>query len=384
MRPGAAQDARAPGAYLRALVVAAALAVFSAPAFAQAPVKGEIRVETGGGYTRIVLRMAEEVETDVRQAGNIVVIGFRRPVEINGEKIAAAAPTYIAASRRDPDGLGLRLALNRRVTVNSMAAGERIFIDLLPESWTGLAPGLPKEVIEELARRAREAEKKLRAQQQSTKREVRPARVRVAVQPTFVRYVFELPDVIPISSERGEEDLTLTFSAPLKFDLADAKATLPKSVAAIESGEIGENSAAVRFTFAGKVDIRGFREDNNYVVDVGVPETSELKIPSAAADKPTPPPSGVAAPQTVPARPEAAMPLRPGPAKAGNEKRSELSAEPAPPAPSAMPTTPAPPPAAQAAAVALPPVQAVDQAPEAPAVVLPDDPPVKFEAGAAA
>jgi len=376
-RPGAAQYARATAAYLRALGVAAALASLVAPASAQAPVKGEVRVETGGGYARIVLRMAEEVETDVRQAGNILVIGFRRPVEINGDKIAAAAPAYIAASRRDPDGLGLRLALNRKVTVNSMAAGERIFVDLLPESWTGLAPGLPKEVIEELARRAREAEKKLRAQQQSAKREVKPARVRVAVQPTFVRYVFELPDVIPISSDRGDDNLTLTFSAPLKFDLADAKATLPKSVAAIDAGEIGDTSVAVRFTFDGKVDIRGFREDNNYVVDVGVPETTELKIPSAAAGRPAPPPSGVAAPQTVPAKPEAARPeaVMPAPAKAGSEKRSAAGEAAAPPAPAA-------PQPAQAAAVTLPPVQAVDQAPEAPAAV-PAAPPAKFEATAA-
>src|SRR5690606_16736144 len=148
---------------------------------------------TSGGYARIVLHLAEEVETDVRQAGAIVVIGFRHPVDIGAEKIAAEAPNYIAAARRDPDGLGVRLALNRKVTVHSMAAGERVFVDLLPENWTGLPPGLPKEVIEELARRAREAEKILRAQQQAAKKTVKPARVRVAVQPTFVRYVFELP-----------------------------------------------------------------------------------------------------------------------------------------------------------------------------------------------
>ena len=49
-----------------------------------------------------------------------------------------------------------------------MAAGERLFIDLLPDSWTGVPPGLPKEVIEDLARRAREAERNLRAQRQLT------------------------------------------------------------------------------------------------------------------------------------------------------------------------------------------------------------------------
>ena len=66
----------------------------------------------------------------------------------------------MSAARRDPDGKGIRIALARKVTMNSMAAGERLFVDLLPDTWTGLPPGLPRDVIEELARRAREAETK--------------------------------------------------------------------------------------------------------------------------------------------------------------------------------------------------------------------------------
>jgi long-chain acyl-CoA synthetase len=39
----------------------------------------------------------------------------------------------------------------------------------LPDTWTGLPPGLPREVIEDLARRAREAEKKVRQQRSLAK-----------------------------------------------------------------------------------------------------------------------------------------------------------------------------------------------------------------------
>src|SRR5262249_57827826 len=69
-----------------------------------------------------------------------------------------------------------------------------LFVDLLPESWTGVPPGLPQEVVDELARRAREAEKRERAQRQlSAQRTLPPVRVRVGVQPTFTRYTFGLP-----------------------------------------------------------------------------------------------------------------------------------------------------------------------------------------------
>ncbi len=161
------------------------------PALANAQtVKGEVTVSTSGGYTRIIVKLAEEVESTVKVAGGIVVVNFKRPVDVGIEKVSSAAPDYVGAARRDPDGTGLRLALSRKVTVNSMAAGERLFIDLLPDNWTGVAPGLPQDVIEDLAKRARDAEKQLRQQRAMTQKSQRPMRVRVATQPTFTRYVF--------------------------------------------------------------------------------------------------------------------------------------------------------------------------------------------------
>ena len=126
----------------------------------------------------------------------------------------------------------MRLALTRKVTVNTMAAGEKLFVDLLPEGWTGLPPSLPQEVIEELARRARDAEKKAR-QQLVTKqhRALPPVRVRAGMQPTFTRYTFALPELINVSTKRGDDQIAFTFEAPIKFDLADVQAVLPPTVA---------------------------------------------------------------------------------------------------------------------------------------------------------
>ena len=50
------------------------------------------------------------------------------------------------------------MALEHNVTVHAMAAGEKFFIDLLPTTWSGVPPGLPQDVVDDLARRAREAE----------------------------------------------------------------------------------------------------------------------------------------------------------------------------------------------------------------------------------
>ncbi len=229
---------------------------------------GQVSVATSNGYARLVFTLSEETDAEVRLANGIVIVTFKQPVDISVDRIPIGAPNYVGAARRDPDGTGVRLALNRKVTVNSMAAGEKLFVDLLPEDWSGLPPGLPQEVVEELARRARDAEKKARqklavAQQRSFP----PVRVRVGVQPTFTRYTFALPQPIAVATERSDEKMTFTFDAPLKFDLSEAQSVLPPMVAGVEA-QAGNDNIAVRFEFIGKVDVRTFREDNNYVVDV--------------------------------------------------------------------------------------------------------------------
>jgi tetratricopeptide (TPR) repeat protein len=330
------------------LFVTLALAFpYAAPA-QDRPIKGEVFVTTSGGYARLLFKLAEDVESNVRASGAVVVITFKRPVDISVDRINSSAPNYVSAARRDPNGLGVRLALARKITVNSMAAGERLFVDLLPDNWNGLPPGLPAEVIEELARRAREAEKRSKRQQLlERQREMAPIRVRVATEPTFTRYVFKVPGSVGVSTDRGNNKLSLRFDAPLKFDLADATAALPPAVEAIDS-EPERDNVSVRFTFVGKVDVRSFREDNdNFVVDVatadaknasakGTLNAADLAALAAAAAQKAAPPKDMQAPATVAAKDAAkaaadppAKAAAPDPAAIAAKRRTEAPAAPA-------------------------------------------------------
>lgn len=258
------------------VLAAVVLVTLHAPTLAQDAVKGEVSATVAPeGYARLVFTLAEEVDTDIRTTNGIVVVAFKRPVDVVVDRVAAGAIGYIAAARRDPDGMGVRIALSRKVRVNTMAAGERLFVDLLPEPWAGVVPGLPQEVVDDLTRRAREAER--RARQQITLAEQTKQgliRLRVGKQPTFTRYSFDLPRNVKVASDRDNKVLKLVFDAPLKFDLADAQAEKPASVESIESDGEAE-SVSVRFTLARKVDVRTFREDASYVVDIGNPDPKE-------------------------------------------------------------------------------------------------------------
>ena len=196
-----------------------------------------------------------------------MIVSFAQPVR-SVDRLAAQAPDYIGAARRDPDGRAVRMAIARKVKVNSIRAGQKFFVDLLPGTWSGPPPGLPQQVVEELARRAREASgwNASRAAERDGKKPS-PVRVHVAIQPTFVRYVFDVPDQTEVSADRAKERLTLTFDAPIAFDLADAEAAMPASVAAINA-EVEQDSALVRFSFLSKVDVRTFRDGKGYDVDI--------------------------------------------------------------------------------------------------------------------
>jgi hypothetical protein len=294
------------------LLLLAALLLLYPSAAGAAPVQGEVAVSTRDGFARLVFTLSEETDAEVRLNNGILIIAFKRPVDVAVGRIAEAASSYVGAARRDPDGAAVRMALTRKVTVNTMAAGEKLFVDLLPEGWTGLPPSLPQEVVEELARRARDAEKKARQQLLTRQqRALPPVRVRAGMQPTFTRYTFALPELINVSTKRGDDQMAFTFEAPIKLDLADVQAVLPPTVAGIEA-QSGNDTITVRFEFIGKVDVRTFREDNNYVVDV-VPLGARSEAAEPARPE-TPAPAVAEAEKAQPSS-QKAEPKRSEPAK---------------------------------------------------------------------
>jgi tetratricopeptide (TPR) repeat protein len=255
------------------------------------PIKGEATFSAGGGFARLVLKLADDVETDVVTAGSIIVIRFKRPVDISIDQLSDAVPDYVGSARRDPDGMAIRLSLSRRATVNTMTAGERIFVDFLPDSWKGPPPGLPPEVVRELAERARAAERELRLQRAVAEAKKRPpTRVRASVQPTFVRFIFEVPDGVGVSSVLNEQKLRLLFNAVLMFDLADAKLSAPSNIASINQRTEGDTSV-VEVTLIGDVDVHSFREDKNYIIDVAFQQADKASPLADASHAPAPAPA---------------------------------------------------------------------------------------------
>ncbi|HWL22037.1 MAG TPA: tetratricopeptide repeat protein, partial [Bradyrhizobium sp.] len=86
----------------------------------------------------------------------------------------------------------------------------------------------------------------------------------------------------------NEQKLTLSFNAPLTFDMADAKIAAPPNIASINQRVEGDTTL-VDISLIGDVDVHPFREDRNYIIDVAFQQTEKAKGQTLPAEASRPP-----------------------------------------------------------------------------------------------
>ncbi|MEJ1161002.1 tetratricopeptide repeat protein [Prosthecomicrobium sp. N25] len=258
-----------------ALVAAAALVWPASQAAAQGNARAEVTATQEKGFGRITVSFTDRTllpQFTTRVSGNVLVVQFAEPVTVDVDRLPTLMPAYVQIARRDPDGQALRFALTRQVKVNTLEAGEKLFIDLLPPTWAGPPPGLPDAVVQELARRAEAA---LKAQREAEKQrfglKVLPKLdFRVGRHPTFTRFSFGWN--VPFDTQLAREDdrVVLTFNRMAEIDFAPVLTDPPPALKEI-AGERDGDKLKIVMTIAPEADVRAFREDQSYVVDLSLP-----------------------------------------------------------------------------------------------------------------
>ena len=303
-----------------ALALWLALPLLGAPAQAARLVSAQ--ASQADRFGRIVLTFDAPVTVKPSLSGTVLVLGFGEPVPGGSERIATGLPDYVSAVRRDPDGTGLRLALLRPYRVSVQEAGERVYVDLLPESWTGFPPPLPAEVVADLARRAKEAEAALKAR--APKVALRTVTLDLARVPGRTRLGLKLPpEIEPAFAEAGGAT-HLTLAGPWRIDERGARGRLDPvlgRVAVVNDAD----GARLTATPAGGMSVVTGRDGDEAFVDF---------VPKVKADKTEPAKLEPAKPE--PAKPE---PGKPEPARPV-EAASPAPAAVQPPVPEAPRTDP--------------------------------------------
>lgn len=206
-------------------------------------------------------------EVDVENG--VLRVVFEEPVETDIRDATRVLDDFVTIARRDPDGLALRFGLSRAVRINTMEAGETLFIDFLPSSWQGFPPPLPEDVVTRLAERAEQAAREAaEAERRRLLGELEPTvSLRVGAAPTFSRYSFSWNVPFNAAIEQQGSTLTVRFDYDVPIDLTPARIDMPPELESIEAERDGASLAVVMEVTPG-TQLRWFEDDLRFIVDV--------------------------------------------------------------------------------------------------------------------
>ena len=259
--------------HLIALAFLCLFAALTGPSDAQEPELSATAIfEREGDYGRMKLEFDELLELppyEISAENGVLRIVFEEPVETDISDAMRVLSDFVTVARQDPDGRALRFGLSRAVRVNTMEAGELLFVDFLPPTWQGFPPPLPEEVIQSLAARAEQAA--LEAAEAERRRllgELEPeVSLRVGRAPTFTRYSFEWNVPFNVEITQAGAELTMVFDFDVPIDLTPALVDRADELEAIEFDRNGASLSVVMTVVPG-AGLRWFEQDRMFVVDL--------------------------------------------------------------------------------------------------------------------
>lgn len=235
--------------------------------------KLEISARQMDGFGRIVLTFPDRFDLPpytVNSENGILSIVFEEPVDLILPDVSGALPQFISISRIDPDRKGIRFGLKQEIRLNKLEAGEQLYLDFLPLSWQGLAPGLPTAVVEKLAKRSQEAADmaELQRRMEYARTHNPSATISVGRHPTFVRLLFDWSEDTEARYVQEGTSAQLIFSWPAELDLYNLISDLPEEILSVNDRVEGADTI-LTLNLAEGVEPRFYKNsDREFVVDI--------------------------------------------------------------------------------------------------------------------
>lgn len=244
--------------------------------------------ERARDFGRMTLTFRDRLDLPAHQIdveNGVLRVVFEEPVETDIRDAVRVLSDFVTIARRDPDGMALRFGLASAVRINTMEAGETLFIDFLPASWQGFPPPLPAEVVAQLSARAQQAA--LEAAQAERRRllgELEPqVLLRVGKAPTFTRYSFDwnVPYQLAVTQEGPE--LTMVFDFDVPIDLSPALIDKADELEAITSTR-DPSGLQVALSLVPGSRVRWFEDGQSFIVDIDREEIAQGEQAQDEAD----------------------------------------------------------------------------------------------------
>lgn len=236
-----------------------------------------VEVQRHENYARLIITFPDRLTLpahEVTSDNGVLVIGFDAALAGTLPDVGSALSEYVAVARFDPDMRSIRMGLRGPLQINTIEAGEQLYIDLLPTGWVGLPPSLPSETISRLAQRAEEAariaEERRRAEMVL---EYNPqATIRVGRHPTFARIIFDWNVGTKAVFSQEENRADIAFDWPVPIDLYEILSDRPAELLAV-SNTVNPGNSVISLEIADGAGMR-FYEDTSarFILDIDFPD----------------------------------------------------------------------------------------------------------------
>jgi hypothetical protein len=226
-----------------------------------------------GGYARLLFSLTPAAHATATASGGALTISFDRSIAVDPASLVTSLPAYLGGARVDAGGRAFHFTLAQRVRVHASASGDRIAIDLAPQSYAGIPPDLPPPPSKKVAPIDPGALPALK--------------VRAGAYRNFTRLVFDWPKEVPYSVFPGAGKVTLKFAGLMKPDFS---ALVRQSPPWVKNGawHIDGRSIVVEFDTDLDSGFHDFRDGPRVVLDVLAPKTdADAYAPPGTKIKPT-------------------------------------------------------------------------------------------------
>lgn len=259
---------------------------FSHALHAQEALVPEFRADTSRGFGRLEITLpgrTKFIDYKLTTEDNVLVLRLGEPITVDLQRETIPLQNYILVSRQDPEGNVLRFALAAGVRVNTLTAGEHLFLDFLPNSWRAENPSIPLEIVDKLEKRAEDAlqlaeQNAVAAKEQKERAELK---IRIGRNQTFTRLVFNWNVPFKTTFQRQGNIATLEFDRPSDFDFGSLNSDLPSLVRKI-SGTTEDGKTTVSVVLHKSAQARSYLDGNEYIVDLTNDELLDKNIAGSA------------------------------------------------------------------------------------------------------
>ncbi len=243
------------------------------------------------GFGRVVLSFPDRFDLPqytMNSENGVLALEFDEPLAVFLPDISGTLTEYISISRVDPDKRGIRFGMKNIFNVNRLEAGEQLYVDFLPDNWQGLPPGLPAEVVAELARRAQDAAAVAEVQRRIEFARVNSptAKINVGRHPTFTRLTFDWSEDTGYEFEFADGVANLEFFWPVDLDFYPLISNMPVEFVSVKSEKL-TGSNRIEFKLEDGVVPRFFKNSQRqFVIDFDLlePDTTTINAQDLLAE----------------------------------------------------------------------------------------------------